>query len=136
MMGSPMNTTCENCGRSTKDPVLLRPIRCGCDYRAQVESTSSHIGSGRQRLLLGALGLAGECGEVVDLIKKYEFHGKPLNTDDLIKELGDVRWYMECLMMAIHTTIEEVERRNIAKLRKRYPNGFNTADSVARRDEA
>lgn len=53
------------------------------------------------RLLnLGAMGLAGEAGEVADLLKKVLFHDRELDRDKLIQELGDVRWYLECLCYA------------------------------------
>lgn len=87
------------------------------------------------KLSLGAMGLAGESGEVIDLIKKHLFHGKPLDNNKLIEELGDVRWYLELLFVCTGTTMTEVEERNIAKLRKRYPNGFTTQDSIERKDE-
>ncbi len=85
-------------------------------------------------LLNGALGLCGEAGELADQIKKIVFHGHARDTDKLINELGDVRWYMELLCSELGTTMEEVERRNVEKLRKRYPNGFSEKDSVGRAD--
>lgn len=92
-------------------------------YRDSVKRTLSHVG-GQQPLTNGALGLCGETGEVADIIKKHVFHGKPLDREHLIEELGDVRWYMELLCMALNTTLEEVEAKNTEKLQKRYPNGF------------
>lgn len=107
-------------------------------YRDEVLRTagvSLEKDSFRDQLLLGATGLAGEGGEVVDLIKKHVFHGKPLDKENLIMELGDVRWYLEYLMLANGISMEEVEAVNIAKLRKRYPDGFNKADAQERKDE-
>jgi NTP pyrophosphatase (non-canonical NTP hydrolase) len=88
-----------------------------------------------EQLALGALGLSGEAGEVADLIKKHLFHGKAMPTDTLIKELGDVRWYLEYLLIVNSLTMEEVEAANVEKLRKRYPNGFNFEDANNRKDE-
>jgi NTP pyrophosphatase (non-canonical NTP hydrolase) len=76
-------------------------------------------------LVHAALGLAGETGEVVDELKKHLVYGKALNKKNLINELGDVRWYFELLCHCLGITIEEVEKLNIEKLRKRYPNGFS-----------
>lgn len=87
----------------------------------------------REKMTLGALGLAGEAGEVADLVKKVFFHDHALDNDALVKELGDVRWYFELLCYTVGTTIEEVEAANIAKRKERYPNGFNAADSVNRK---
>lgn len=115
------------------------------NYREEVLRTMV-VNSG-QELTMGAMGLAGESGEVVDLIKKHIFHGKPLDRENLLLELGDVRWYIEVLLAAVGYTMEEVEVANIKKLRARHPNGFNTAayyapannasaaDAAARKDE-
>ena len=108
------------------------------NYREEVKRTagvSLESDSFKDQLLLGATGLAGEGGEVVDLIKKHVFHKKPLDKDALIKELGDVRWYLEYLMLANNITMSEVEDANIKKLRARYPNGFNFEDANKRADE-
>lgn len=103
-------------------------------YREEVMRTVNGLVEGTDRLLMGALGLAGETGETVDTVKKHLFHGKLLNQVDFIKELGDVRWYLEVLTMYAGVTMEEVEQRNIDKLRKRYPEGFNPEASQARVD--
>lgn len=98
-------------------------------YRAEMLRTA-RPGMGREKLFLnGALGLTGEAGEVADIIKKHIFHEKPLDREALIKELGDVRWYLELLAFTVGVTMEEVEDRNVAKLRERYPNGFSTEAS-------
>lgn len=51
----------------------------------------------RERLLLGALGLAGETGEVVEIIKKYAINEGELCRDSLLLEIGDVCWYLTLL---------------------------------------
>lgn len=108
------------------------------NYRDEVLRTagvSIEKDSFRDQLLLGATGLAGESGEVVDLIKKNVFHGKELDRTALVKELGDVRWYLEYLMIANKITMNEVEEANVAKLRARYPTGFNQTDANNRKNE-
>lgn len=87
-------------------------------------------------LNLGALGLGGEAGEAIDLIKKHLFHGQPLDVEKLRKELGDVLWYVSAIATGAGLTLEEVAEANVEKLRKRYPEGFSPAASVARADEA
>lgn len=104
-------------------------------YREEVlKNVAGHLPD-EQYLVLGAMGLAGESGEVVDLLKKHLFHSAPLNRDKLIKELGDVRWYLELLCYCISTTIEEVEAVNIAKLRARHPTGWSPESAAAKKDE-
>jgi NTP pyrophosphatase (non-canonical NTP hydrolase) len=85
-----------------------------------------------QELTLGSLGLTGESGEVAELVKKYLFHGKPLDRDKLIKELGDVLWYVMYTARAAGSSLEEVARVNNAKLRERYPNGFSVEAAATR----
>ena len=49
------------------------------------------------RLLTAAVGISAEGGEFTELVKKIAFQGKELNSDvklHMIKEMGDVMWYM------------------------------------------
>jgi NTP pyrophosphatase (non-canonical NTP hydrolase) len=81
-----------------------------------------------------ALGIAGEAGEVADLVKKHVGHGHPLDREKLAKELGDVLWYVAGLATEIGVSLESVARGNLEKLAKRYPNGFSPEASMARVD--
>lgn len=107
------------------------------NYRNEVLRLCPNIATDRMgtKLALGALGLAGETGEVVDLVKKNLFHGKEMDREKIIKELGDVRWYLEYLLITLDLTMDEVEVANVEKLRLRFPNGFNIEDANKRRDE-
>ena len=75
-------------------------------------------------LINGAMGLCGETGETVDIIKKYLFHNKPLNADNLMLELGDVLWYIAEIADVFDYDFDMIFEKNIEKLKKRYPNGF------------
>lgn len=76
-------------------------------------------------LINGVMGLCGETGEVVDIIKKYLFHNKPLlGADDLMLELGDVLWYIAEIADVFGYNFDTLFEKNIEKLKKRYPNGF------------
>ena len=87
----------------------------------------------RQELLAqGAMGLAGESGELIDMLKKHLFHGHVLNEDELISELGDVLWYISTLSKALGFTLEEVAFKNLQKLHRRYPQGFSDLASQTR----
>jgi NTP pyrophosphatase (non-canonical NTP hydrolase) len=81
------------------------------------------------------LGIAGEAGEVADLIKKHVFHGHELDKDKLTKELGDVMWYIATIANTAGISLSEVAERNIEKLRQRYPEGFSTERSINRPEE-
>lgn len=80
------------------------------------------------------LGIAGEAGEVADLIKKSVFHGHKIPEDEIAKELGNVLWYLSNIARLAGLTLEEVATSNIAKLQKRYPEGFSTEASINRKD--
>lgn len=86
-------------------------------------------------LNVGALGLAGETGEVVELVKKHLFHDQPLDKEKVKKELGDVLWYLAATATGAGLKLAEVAEANVEKLRKRYPEGFSPEASVAKADE-
>ena len=85
-------------------------------------------------LINGVMGLCGESGEAIDIVKKHLAQGHDLDREGLIKELGDIAWYLAETATALDVSLEEVLERNIEKLRKRYPEGFDTEKSRSRRD--
>jgi len=87
-----------------------------------------------QRLTSFALGIAGEAGEVADELKKVVFHEHPLDRAKLADELGDVLWYIAALATTAGLSLDEIAQGNVAKLQRRYPQGFSTADSLRRVD--
>jgi NTP pyrophosphatase (non-canonical NTP hydrolase) len=99
--------------------------------RTMERKTGEELGSALHLAVMG-LGLAGESGEVADLLKKKLGHGHELPLDRLTSELGDVLWYLAAIAKANGLTLDEVAVYNAAKLRKRYPNGFTHADSARR----
>lgn len=76
-------------------------------------------------IINSSLGLSGEVGELNDTIKKWIFHEKPLDEDELCKELGDILWYIAMFCESMNWNMEEVMQQNIDKLKKRYPEGFD-----------
>lgn len=86
-------------------------------------------------LINGVMGLCGESGEAIDIVKKHLAQGHELDREHLIKELGDVAWYLAETATALDVTLEEVLRQNIEKLKKRYPQGFEVEKSVGRQEE-
>lgn len=78
------------------------------------------------------MGLAGEAGEVCDYLKKVVFHGHSMDKEKLSDELGDVLWYLANLAEMIDVPLSEVANKNIEKLKKRYPNGFEASRSQKR----
>lgn len=86
------------------------------------------------RFINGALGLAGECGEVVDIIKKHTQFNKPLDIDHLKEELGDILWYMAIILHNIDSDFEEIMQLNVNKLNRRFPQAFSEKDALNRDD--
>lgn len=84
-------------------------------------------------LVNSALGICGEGGEVADMVKKWAFQGHELNVSHVAKELGDVLWYIAVGAHAIGIDFEEIAQTNIDKLKKRYPEGFESELSIHRK---
>lgn len=82
-----------------------------------------------------ALGVAGEGGEVCELVKKHKGHGHPLDKEKLAKEIGDVLWYLATISrIGCGMSLDEVAKMNVLKLRARYPEGFSSERSINREE--
>jgi NTP pyrophosphatase (non-canonical NTP hydrolase) len=88
-------------------------------------------------LLQGVMGMSGESGEALDIVKKVMFQGHELNEatkEHLIRELGDVLWYVATTAEALNVPLETVMQTNIDKLRARYPKRFDAERSQHREE--
>jgi len=90
--------------------------------------------SKKDMLINSMMGLCGESGEAIDLVKKHLFHGHELDKEKLVKELGDIAWYLAEAAQAIDVPLEEILEKNIEKLKKRYPEGFDAERSIHREE--
>lgn len=88
---------------------------------------------GVMRLLEGLMGLNGEAGEAVDVLKKVLFQGHKLDREHIAFELGDICWYLALAADAIGYDLETIMKMNIDKLYARYPDGFEVDKSVNRK---
>jgi NTP pyrophosphatase (non-canonical NTP hydrolase) len=104
------------------------------EYQQLAKRTINKEMSKKDMLINSVMGLAGESGEVIDLVKKHLFHSHELDKNHLIKELGDVAWYLAEVCTALDITLEEVLITNIEKLKKRYPEGFSIEKSINRQE--
>lgn len=105
----------------------------GNEYQEAALRTASGMNYAHHGMIInGALGLCGEAGEVADIIKKATFQGHKLNTEHIAEELGDVAWYLAITASAIGKSLDEIFSANVDKLRKRYPDGFDSERSVHR----
>ena len=85
-------------------------------------------------LINSVMGLCGESGEAIDVVKKWLAQGHELDKVRLINELGDIAWYLAEAATALDVELEAVLEGNIQKLKKRYPNGFKSEQSINRTD--
>ena len=111
------------------------------DYQTEAARTlisePDHPFTGTEQMLMWcALGLGGETGEVLDHLKKGICHQHGIDRNKLTEELGDLLWYVAAICELADIPLGLVMARNIAKLERRYPNGYNSADSKARVDTA
>lgn len=86
----------------------------------------------KDRLAEYLMGLSGESGEAIDILKKHMFQGHSIDVKDLALELGDVAWYLAMAANALGYSLSDIFRMNIEKLIKRYPEGFDPERSVNR----
>ncbi len=89
--------------------------------------------SPRDVLINSVMGLCGESGEAIDLVKKWLFTGHDFDRDAFVKELGDVAWYLAEAATALSLP-EDILQCNLDKLQKRYPKGFGPARSKNREE--
>lgn len=106
------------------------------EYQIEAMRTASGMNHSddKQMLLNGVMGLAGESGECVDMMKKHLFQGHELDKEHMAKELGDVAWYIALSAYALGYDLETILRLNVEKLQKRYPNGFEAERSLHRQE--
>lgn len=80
-----------------------------------------------EKFVYPALGLAGESGEVVEKIKKIVRNEGGKVTDEarneILKELGDVLWYIAQLATELDLSLEDIADQNIKKLVDRQQRG-------------
>ena len=104
------------------------------EYQSLAMRTVNPELSKKDMLINSVMGLCGESGEAIDIVKKWYAHGHELDKEHFAKELGNICWYLAEAATAIDMDLEEIMTANIEKLKKRYPEGFSTADSIMRVD--
>ena len=102
------------------------------EYQQLAMTTLNPQLSPKEVLINGVMGLCGESGEAIDIVKKWLAQGHELDKEKLAKELGDVAWYLAETATALGLSLEDIFAANIEKLRKRFPDGFDTERSIHR----
>ncbi len=104
------------------------------DYQDKASRTINPDLNKRDIKINMAMGISGEAGETIDMIKKEIFHGHDINIKDLKKEIGDILWYVAGLATAYNLSLEEIGLMNVEKLKRRYPEGFTEELSKNRKE--
>lgn len=99
------------------------------EYQLAALRTANKSLSREELLLDGVLGMAGEAGECADIMKKHLFQGHELDKEHLMKECGDVAWYLAITASALGFSLDDVLTTNVEKLAARYPHGFEESRS-------
>lgn len=105
------------------------------EYQTLAMKTLNPELSKKDVLINGVMGLCGESGEAIDIVKKWLAQGHELDREHLAKELGDIAWYLAETATALDLSLEGIFEANIEKLRKRFPEGFDTERSIHRADK-
>ena len=102
------------------------------EYQELAMTTLNPQLSKKDVLINGVMGLCGESGEAIDIVKKWLAQGHELDKEKLAKELGDICWYLAETATALDLDLEDIMIANIEKLKRRYPDGFDSDRSVHR----
>ncbi len=102
------------------------------DYQRLAMKTLNPELDKKDVLINGVMGLCGESGEAIDIVKKWLAQGHELDKEKLAKELGDIAWYLAETAYALEIPLEDILQANIEKLKKRYPEGFSSERSINR----
>jgi len=105
------------------------------EYQREAMTLLNPALKGEEILLNALMGLCGESGEAIDILKKHRFQGHPLDREKLKKELGDIAWYLAEAAEGLGVSLEEILQGNLNKLHARYPEGFSAERSMHRGTE-
>ena len=104
----------------------------GNEYQKAAMRTAG-VHDKKDLLLNGVMGLNGESGECIDIVKKHLFQKHYLDLEHIAKELGDVAWYLAVTAYAIGYSLDDIFDMNVKKLLERYPDGFDANRSLNRK---
>lgn len=105
------------------------------EYQKRAMTTLNPALEKKDVLINSVMGLCGESGEAIDIVKKWLAQGHTLDKEHLAKELGDIAWYLAEAATALDLSLGDILQANLDKLEKRYPDGFETRRSLSRAAE-
>ena len=78
-------------------------------------------------------GMSGEVGEILSIYQK-QYQGHEIDEEELKKEVGDLIWFVAEYCTVMGWEMDEILYKNINKLKRRYPDGFEAERSVNREE--
>lgn len=101
------------------------------DYQNKASRTINKSLEEKDLTLHALHGMVGEIGEIHSLYQKV-YQGHPMDKEHLIKEVGDLLWFISEFCTANGVMLGDVMERNIEKLKARYKEGFSVEESLNR----
>lgn len=112
--------SCEHAGRHSEAGSRPEPRAINDEYRRQV-TAALFVNPNTNKVEHCALGIAGEAGEIADLVKKAQYmRPRPLTREDVLNEGGDLLWYLVNFAALHNVTVDDMMIYNIAKLKARH----------------
>jgi NTP pyrophosphatase (non-canonical NTP hydrolase) len=106
------------------------------DYQNESKRTcpelSDNLRKGLADELHMVIGISTEAGELLDAYKKHFAYGKELDTINVGEEIADIMWYISNLCRLLNINLEEMQQRNIDKLKARFPEKFTKENALNR----
>lgn len=106
------------------------------EFRRNVDELFVKPEGFKERLAHAALGACTEAGEIGSSVKAVWIYGRQIDFDNLIEEVGDCLFYLQAIGLECGFDLDDAMRENIAKLRKRYPNGYSDKAANERADKS
>ena len=104
------------------------------EYQILAGRTINHGLSGAMTRLVALDEMASEVGEIHSIFQKV-YQGHAIDDEALCLEVGDLLWGIAELCTVRGWCMDDVAAKNIQKLKKRYPDGFNAERSLHREVE-
>lgn len=101
------------------------------EYQEKSRRTQNPALTDEERMIHAMSGIGSEAGEILSILQ-HRYQGKPIESLDVLDELGDLLWFAAELCDAFGDDLETVAAANVRKLEMRYPHGFSAARSEAR----
>lgn len=95
----------------------------------------SNLNEQQIQIMHASLGISSEAGELSDAVKKHMIYSRPIDSENIKEECGDLLWYIALMLQYNGYTMEQAMQHNINKLRIRYPEKFTEEHAAKRLDK-